>query len=44
MTLLDILYFWDCLVNAVENHRFASLISGSDHLLKYVTYVTWHNK
>ena len=21
-------------------HRYASLISGSDHLLKYVTYVT----
>ena len=36
--------FWDCLANAVENHRFASLISGSDHLLKYVTYVRCHNK
>ena len=25
------LIFCDCLANAVENHRFASLISGSDH-------------
>ena len=32
--------FLDCLGNAAENHRFASLISGSDHLLKYETYVT----
>ena len=39
---MDILYFWDCLANAVENCRFANLISGSNHLLKYVTYVTWH--
>ena len=30
--------------NAIENNRFASLTSGSEYLLKYVTYVTWHNK
>ena len=39
---MDISYFWVCLADAVENNRFASLILGSDHLLKYITYVTWH--
>ena len=39
---MDILYFWDGLANAIENCRFANLISGSNHLLKYVTYDTWH--
>ena len=39
---MDILHFWHCLVNAMKNHAFASLTSGSEHLLKYVTYVTWH--
>ena len=29
---------------AIKNHAFASLSSGSEHLLKYVTYVTWHNE
>ena len=38
------LKFLNCLAIALENHRFASLISVSDHLLKYVTYVTWHDK
>ena len=42
--LVDILHFWDCLANAIKNHTFASLTSGSEHLLKYVTYVTWHNE
>ena len=45
--LLDdprILHFWHCLANAIKNHTFASLTSGSEHLLKYVTYVTWHNE
>ena len=32
------------LANALENHTFARLTSGSEHLLKYVTYVTWHNE
>ena len=30
--------------NAIKNHTFANLTSGSEHLLKYVTYVTWHNE
>ena len=38
------LTFWHCLANAIKNHTFASLTSGSEHLLKYVTYVTWHNE
>ena len=29
--------------NEIKNHTFASLTSGSEHLLKFVTYVTWHN-
>ena len=32
------------LSNAIKNHTFASLTLGSEHLLKYVTYVTWHNE
>ena len=32
------------LANAMKNHTFASLTSGSGHLFKYVTYVTWHNE
>ena len=36
------LTFCHCLANAIKNHTFASLTSGSEHLLKYVTYVTWH--
>ena len=38
------LTFWHCLANAIKNHTFASLTSGSEHLLKYVTYITWHNE
>ena len=34
------LTFLGLFANAVENHIFASLISGSDYLLKYVTYAT----
>ena len=41
---MDILHFWHCLANATKNHTFASLTLGSEHLLKYVTYVTWHNE
>ena len=40
----DILHFWHCLANAIKNHTFASLTSGSEHLFKYVTYVTWQNE
>ena len=36
--------FWHCLANAIKNHTFASLTSGSEHLFKYVTYVTWQNE
>ena len=42
--LVDILHFWHCLASAIKNHTFASLTSGSEHLFKYVTYVTWHNE
>ena len=38
------LTFWHYLANAIKNHTFASLTSGSEHLFKYVTYVTWHNE
>ena len=38
------LTFCHCLANAIKNHIFASLKSGSEHLLKYVTYVTWHTE
>ena len=38
------LTFLDCLANAIKNHTFASLTSGSEHLLKYVMYVTWHHE
>ena len=38
---MDILHFWHSLANAIKNHTFASLTSGSEHLFKYVTYVTW---
>ena len=41
---MDILHFWHCLANAVKNHTFESLTSGSEHLFKYVMYVTWHNE
>ena len=44
LTLLDILHFWHCLANAIKNHTFASLTSGSEHLFKCVTFVTWHNE
>ena len=30
------LHFWDCLANIIKNHRFASLIPGSEHLSKDV--------
>ena len=42
--LVDILHFCHCLANAIKNNTFASLTSGSEHFLKYVTYVTWHNE
>ena len=42
--LVDILHFRDCFANTIKNILFASLASGSDHLFKYITYVTWHNK
>ena len=38
------LTFWHCLANAIKNHTFVSLTSGSEQLLKNVTYVTWHNE
>ena len=38
------LTFCDCLANAIKNLIFASLTSGSEHLLKYVMYVTCHNE
>ena len=41
---MDILHFLHCFANAIKNHTFASLTSGSEHLLKYVTYVMWHNE
>ena len=41
---MDILHFWNCLANAITNHTFASLTSESENVLKYVTYVTWHNE
>ena len=41
---MDILHIWHCLANAIKNHTIASLTSGSEHLFKYVTYVTWHNE
>ena len=34
------LTFWDCVAYMIKNHRFASLTSGSEHLLKDVIYVT----
>ena len=37
---MDVLHFWDCHAKAKKNLRFASLTSGSENLLKYVTYVT----
>ena len=30
-------------VNIIKTRRFVSLTSGSEHLLKAVAYVTWHN-
>ena len=42
--LVDILHVLHCLANAIKNHIVASLTSGSEHLSKYVTYVTWHNE
>ena len=41
---INILHFCDYLANVIKNRRFASLTSGSEHLLKDVKYVTWHNK
>ena len=45
---MDTLHFWHCHANAIKNHTFASLTSGSGHLLKHVTYhvtyVTWHKE
>ena len=38
------LTFWHCLAYAIKKHTFASLTSGSEHLFKYVTYMTWHNE
>ena len=40
LTLVNILHFWHCLANSIKNHRYASFTSRSEHLLKYVTYVT----
>ena len=37
---MDIFHFWDVLASIITNHRSASLIPGSKHLLKNVTYVT----
>ena len=34
LTLVDIFDIWDCLANAIENHRFAILTSGSEHILR----------
>ena len=44
LTLVDILHFWHCLTNAIKNHTFVNLTSGSEYSLKYLTYVTWHNE
>ena len=44
LTLVDILHLWDCHAIAIKNHRFARLTSGSEYLIKYVTYVTRHNE
>ena len=39
------LTFWDFDSNIYKkNHISAGLIPRSEHLLKDVTYVTWHNK
>ena len=42
--LVDIFTFFECLAKIIKNRIFESLTSGSDYLLKDVTYVTWHNK
>ena len=39
----EYLTFLDCLAY-IQNNRVDSLTPGSEHLLKAVTYVTWHNK
>ena len=44
MKIFDARGYLTFLANAIKNHTFASLTSGSEHLLKYVTYVTWHNE
>ena len=44
MKIFDARGYLTFLANAITNHTFASLTSGSEHLLKYVTYVTWHNE
>ena len=36
--------FLDFLANMIDNHRLASLTLRSEHPLKDLTYVTWHNK
>ena len=36
---MDILQLCDYLANVIQNHIFASLPLGSEHLLKDVTYV-----
>ena len=41
---LEYLTFLALFSHAIKNHTFASLTSGSEHLYKYVTYVTWHNE
>ena len=41
---MDILHSRDCLAYIIKNHRFACLTSGSEHLFKDVSYVTWHKK
>ena len=38
--LVDIFTFFECLAEIIKNHIFESLTSGSDYLLKDVTYVT----
>ena len=38
------LTFWDCLANSIKSNRFTCFTPGLTHLLKAVTYVTWHIK
>ena len=40
----NFLQIWDCLAYIIKNYKIASLTSGSEHLLKVITYVTLQNK